>query len=315
MPNSSATDNQPTAANLWRALYPFRSNFKQIGGHAYHYVDEGPSDVGEGSQPTLLFSHGNPTWSFHFRALLGALRGSFRVVAPDHLGCGLSDKPNTMFRLTDRIDHLVTLIETLDLHDITLVAQDWGGAIGLGAALRLPERFNRFVLLNTGAFRPWFFPWRIRICRIPVLGRIGVQGANLFARAALRMTMVHPEKLTPAIRAGCLAPYDSWRNRTAIYHFVEDIPWSPAHPTHATLEKIEAGLPSLANRPTKLIWGMRDWCFTPACLEKFQSIFPNAEVHRLENAGHWVLEDAPEQVVALIQEFVERGVANQSGRQ
>ena len=308
-------DQPLSTAGSWRDLYPFRSHFAQIGGHSLHYVDEGPSfedcpSSENGSPPAILFSHGNPTWSFHFRDLIKDLRTEYRTVAVDHVGCGLSDKPAEMFRLRDRIDHLSALIEQLDLRNITLVAQDWGGAIGLGAALRMPERFDRFVLLNTGAFRPWFFPWRIRVCRMPVLGRIGVQGANLFALAALRMTMVNREKLTPQVRSGYLSPYDTWAKRTSIYNFVEDIPWSTSHPSYATLAEIEEQLPTLDQHPVQLIWGMRDWCFTPKCLEKFIEVFPAAEVHRIADAGHWVIEDAGERVVPLVREFIDRHVAD-----
>ena len=301
------TTDEPAATSdtrEWRSLYPFASHYLSIGGHRVHYLDEGPAsgDVAE----TLLMVHGNPTWSFHWRELIGAWRDRYRLVAPDHLGCGLSDKPrHGPYRLADHVDNLVQLVEKLDLHNVTLVAHDWGGAIGLGTALALPKRFARFVLLNTGAFPPWFIPWRIRVCRTPLLGRLAVQGLNLFVRAALRMTMVHRDRLTPAVRAGYLAPYDSWGHRLAIYNFVQDIPLSPGHPTHATLANIEAGLPELADRPFQLIWGMQDWCFTPACLEKFVELLPEAEVHRLDDAAHWVVEDAPATVIDLVEKFLQ----------
>ncbi|MCA9248590.1 MAG: alpha/beta fold hydrolase [Planctomycetales bacterium] len=313
MTHTSATQDRQQDAPPWRALYPFESHFLPVDEHSLHYLDEGPQ-LGEAPRaPVVLFSHGNPTWSFHWRNLITDLRDDFRAVAPDHLGCGLSDKPQQMFRLADRVRHMQMLIEQLDLQRITLVAQDWGGAIGLGAALEMPERFERFVLLNTGAFVPWFFPRRIRVCRFPVLGRVGVQGLNLFSRAALRMTMSHPERLSPAIRAGYLAPYDSWSNRAAVYNFVEDIPWSASHPSRATLAEIERRLPQLASRPVQLIWGMRDWCFTPACLDRFVEIFPQAETHRFEDAGHWIVEDSPERVTPLVRAFLEQPLANTAG--
>jgi len=285
----------------WRALYPFEDRELRIGGLRYHYVDEGPASPAE----TLLMVHGNPTWSFHWRNLICRWRALHRCVAPDSLGSGLSDKPSDWsYRLTDHVDNLVRLIDALDLERITLVAQDWGGAIGLGAALERPDRFGRLVLLNCGAFRPWFVPWRIRACRTPIVGRLAVQGLGLFSRAALRMTMVRPERLTPQVRRGYLAPYDSWANRVGVYRFVKDIPLTRRHPTYETLGRIESRLPELAERPVALGWGMRDWCFTPACLEKFIEIFPAAHVHRLADAGHWVVEDATDDVVRLAEDFL-----------
>ncbi len=284
----------------WLSLYPFPSHFTEIGGQRMHYLDEGAG-------PPLLLVHGNPTWSFHWRALILALRSRNRMVAPDHIGCGLSDKPQDYpYRLERHIQNLCELVERLDLRNITLVAQDWGGAIGLGAVLRLRERFNRLVLFNTGAFRSNRMPLRIRVCRVPVLGPLAVRGCNAFARAALRMAVANPKRLSSAIRAGILAPYDAWDHRIAIQRFVEDIPTSPNHPSYQTLLDIEQGLPSLATLPTLLVWGMQDWCFTPHFLERFIDFFPVAEVHRLAAAGHWVMEDAPEQAIAIVREFLER---------
>jgi haloalkane dehalogenase len=233
------------------------------------------------------------------------LRERYRVVAIDHLGCGLSDKPQDWpYRLGGHVANLRALIERLDLKNITLLAQDWGGAIGLGAAVAEPQRFSRFVLFNTGAFHGGRMPVRIGVCRMPVLGPLAVRGGNAFARAALHMTMRHPERLTPEIRAGILAPYGNWRDRVAIQRFVEDIPLAPSHPSYETLSAIEQGLPSLAGRPAQLIWGMRDWCFTPWFLDRFEQIFPQAEVHRLADAGHWVVEDAHEQIVPMVTQFL-----------
>ena len=284
----------------WRTLYPFCSHHVAIDGVRQHYLDEGSGEV-------LLMVHGNPTWSFYWRNLISAWRGKYRVVVPDHVGCGLSDKPqNYPYSLRQHIDNLTTLVERLDLREVTLLAHDWGGAIGLGTVLRLRNRFARIVLFNTGAFPPFYIPKRIAICRTPLLGKVAVRGLNLFARAALSMAVEKPERLTPAIRTGLLAPYDRWANRVAIYRFVADIPFTRRHPTWQTLEEIETGLPSLARMPIQLIWGMRDWCFTPACLDRFLQYFPTAEVHRFEDAGHYVIEDAYERIIPIVEGFLQR---------
>lgn len=264
-----------------------------------HYLDEGPR-----AGDTLLFVHGNPTWSFHWRRLILANRDKYRCVAPDHLGCGLSDLQPRPLQLADHIDNLVHLVRQLDLRRITLIAQDWGGAIGLGALLRERNRFERIVLFNTGAFQPWFIPWRIRVCRLPVAGKLALQGANAFSRAALRMTLSRTKQLEPAVAAGYLAPYDSWQRRAAVYQFVKDIPLGPAHPTWQILGEIERQLPRLREMPQLLIWGMRDWCFTPECLDKFIEAWPTAEVHRLAEVGHWVVEDAPTDAEHLLNDFL-----------
>ena len=284
----------------WRALYPFESRFHQLGPHRLHYLDEG------GGEP-LLFVHGNPTWSFYWRNLILGLRDRWRCIAVDHIGCGLSDKPQAYdYTLQRRIADLTELIEQLDLTGATLVAHDWGGAIGLGAVQRLQGRFGRIVLFNTGAFPPPFVPWRIAACRTPLLGTLAMRGANAFARAALTMAVEKPERMTADVRAGLLAPYDSWAHRVAIDRFVKDIPFSPKHPTWQTLEQIEAGLPELVDRPIQLIWGMRDWCFRPECLDRFIKHWPAAEVHRLADCGHYVVEDAHERIVSMMQAFLER---------
>ena len=287
----------------WCSLYPFTSHEMLLGAWRNHYLDEGP---GGGSPEPLVMVHGNPTWSFYFRNLILPFRDRYRVIVPDHLGCGLSDKPQDYpYCLATHTANLVQLIKHLDLSGITLLVHDWGGAIGLGAALQLPERVARLVLLNTGAFPPPFIPWRIRACRIPWLGTWAVRRLNLFARAALRMAVHKHSRMTPAVRAGLLAPYDSWEHRVAIDRFVADIPTGPGHPTWDVLADIERRLPSLADRPVQLVWGMRDWCFRPSCLERFLKLFPEAETHRLMDAGHYVVEDAHEQIVPLVQRFLE----------
>jgi haloalkane dehalogenase len=272
----------------------------QLDGLRYHYLDEGQG-------PTLLMLHGNPTWSFYWRNLVLAFRDRYRAIVPDHIGCGLSDKPqNYPYCLEQHINNVVRLIEHLDLSQVTLMLHDWGGAIGLGTALKVPDRVARFVLFNTGAFPPPFIPLRIRLCRTPVVGRWAVRGLNLFARAALTMAVEKSDRMTPAVRSGLLAPYDSWANRVAIDRFVADIPMTRRHPTWSTLAEIEEGLPSLADRPIEIIWGMRDWCFRPSCLDRFQVLFPEADVHRLVDAGHYVIEDAHERIIPLVTDFLER---------
>lgn len=293
MPSTALIDNDD-----WRAHYPFVSREIRLDGWRYHYVDEGEGEP-------LLFSHGNPTWSFYWRELIVALRGRYRVIAVDHLGCGQSDKPQKYpYRLAQHIDNLRELVDRLDLQRVTLLGHDWGGAIGLGAAVEEPSRFSRFVMFNTAAFRSRRIPWRIRVCRAPILGALAVRGLNLFSIAALTMATAKPERMTAGARRGLVAPYDSWANRIAVHRFIQDIPLSPRDRSYQTLESIETRLTTLADRPWMFVWGMRDWCFTPSFLERFLEFIPHAEAHRIADAGHYVVEDAHERIVPLLETFL-----------
>jgi cis-3-alkyl-4-acyloxetan-2-one decarboxylase len=286
----------------WRSAladYPFTSHFMDQDGHAMHYLDEGPRNA-----PPVLMVHGNPTWSFYWRHLVRALATYNRAIAIDHMGCGLSDKPaGVKYTLDLRIRHLSRLVRELDLKEITLVVHDWGGAIGLGAALEDLGRYCRFVLLNTAAFPPPFFPLRIRACRIPFFGKLAVQGFNLFARAAVRMATEQPGGLPHDVASGLLAPSDSWRHRRAIYEFVRDIPTRESQPTMQRLAAIENGLARIDGRHILLLWGMKDWCFRPECLDRFRTIWPAAKTIRFAGAGHYLMEDAREEVISAVREF------------
>ena len=263
-----------------------------------HYVDQGQG------KPVLMV-HGNPTWSFYYRELIQTLRSSCRSIAVDHIGCGLSDKPQDYpYQLQQHVANLVRLIEQLKLQNATLVAHDWGGAIGLGAVQQCMDRFERIVLFNTGAFPPPFIPFRIRICRWPLFGKMALQGFNGFARAAVTMATEQPGGLSADVAAGMLAPYNSWENRIATYQFVKDIPLHRNHPTWSVLEKIENGLTDLKDKDIHLCWGMKDWCFRPECLDRFIEHWPQANVVRFENAGHYVVEDATEEIKQRLKKWV-----------
>ena len=284
----------------WRELYPFTSRFADVGGHRLHYVDEGNGNP-------ILFVHGNPTWSFYYRNLVQRLRSDNRAIAVDHLGCGLSDKPQKFdYCLQRHIDNLQKLVESLDLNQITLVAHDWGGAIGMGALQARKDRFKRIVLFNTATFPPPYCPFRIRVCRWPIVGKIGLQGFNLFAKAAVKMATERSGGLPKDIAQGMLAPYNNWNNRVATYGFVKDIPLNNRHKTWPVLEKMESRLQEFADWPIMLMWGMKDWCFRPECLERLESHWPNAEVHRMEEAGHYVVEDEKDRASEALVDFLDR---------
>lgn len=283
----------------WQAEFPYSPRLLRCEAGEYAYVDEGAGEP-------IVCVHGNPTWSFAFRRVIREFSPTRRVLAVDHIGCGRSSKPQDYaYRLAQHIDNFAHFITALDLSRITLVVHDWGGAIGLGAAGRMPERFARLVILNTAAFRSQRIPWRIAVCRWPWLGTLGVRGFNLFARAALSMAVARPEVMTPAVCAGYLAPYDSWANRIATHRFVQDIPLAASHPSYATLLEVEQNLGRLTHLPTQLIWGERDWCFTPWFRKEFERRFPNARSTPLPHAGHYLFEDAPEDLLRVMRAFLD----------
>ncbi len=279
-------------------LYPFRSHYLTIGGQRMHYVDQGQG-------PPIVMLHGNPTWSFFYRGLISGLSDEHRAIAPDHIGCGLSEKPqNYPYTLAQHVDNFEQLVDHLRLDAFTLVVHDWGGAIGFGYALRHPERLKRIVVLNTTAFLGPI-PLRIRACRIPVFGALAVRVLNVFAGGAVRMACRNRDGMSPDVKKGYLLPYGDYRSRVAIHRFVQDIPTKPPHPSYELVQEIDASLARLKDRPMVLLWGMKDFCFNEAFLQGWIDRFPDAEVHRLD-AGHYVLEDAPEDVLQLVRKFLKR---------
>ena len=287
-------------SNNLKALYPFESHFLNLGGIRYHYLDEGRGEP-------IVMLHGNPTWSFYYRRLILDMRSKYRVIAPDHIGCGLSDKPqHYQYTLERHIANLEVLMEHLGLKKITLVMHDWGGPIGMGYAVRHPAVVERFVILNTVAFWSPHIPIFLRLCRLPVFGPIAIRGLNLFAVVAARVACRHRERMTEEVRAGYLFPYDSYASRIAVLRFVQDIPVNSNHPTHGLLRSIESGLAQFQHHPMIIIWGGKDPVFTGLLLESWKERFPGAIVKEIKDAGHYVVEDAYERIIPWMHEFLER---------
>jgi len=284
----------------WLAgLYPFDPKSLQLqSGLHMNYVDHGAGE------PVLML-HGNPTWSFFYRNLILKLAGNgFRCIAPDHVGCGLSDKPQDYdYRLDQHINNARILADSLELNSFHLVVHDWGGAIGCGLAVQDSARIRSISILNTAAFRSSRIPLRIGLCRLPLLGEFMVRGLNAFAGTATFMAVKKP--MHRDIKRGFLYPYDSWANRIATHRFVIDIPMSPSHPSWGTLKRIENQLKTLAHLPIQFNWGMQDWCFSPHFLDRWKEIFPSASVCEHQQAGHYLMEDSREEVIAGIQSFLE----------
>lgn len=271
------------------------------GGLKLHYVDQGRG------LPVVMV-HGNPTWSIYYRKLAEALASSRRVLVPDHIGMGLSDKPSDRdydYTLKSRIDDLEALLaETVPEGPVDLVVHDWGGMIGLAWAVRRPERVRRVVVLNTAAFFPpptKPLPPSLRLARTP-LGALLVRGLNAFALGATYLCVTKP--MSQELRAAYTAPYSNWRDRIAVLRFVQDIPTRPEDPAWPVVQATQEGLSRLADKPMLICWGGKDFVFDGDFLAEWRRRFPKAEVHLFEDAGHYVLEDAADRVVPLVTKFL-----------
>lgn len=282
-----------------KALYPFEPRpFTTPSGARLSYLDEGP----RGDEAVLML-HGNPTWSFFYRDVVRTLCPAHRCIVPDHIGMGLSDKPEDYsYTLSTRIADIEALVGSLGVKRLHLIVHDWGGAIGFGLATRRPDLIGRIVILNTAAFFSVHMPRRIGLCRNRLFGEWLVRSLNGFAGPASWMSTVRA--LPHDVKQGFLFPYDSHANRVAVHRFVRDIPMEPTHPTRAVLDGIEARLPLLADREKLVLWGGRDFCFNDHFLNRWRELFPSASVQRYADAGHYVLEDAGDDALRRIREFL-----------
>jgi haloalkane dehalogenase len=286
-------------------LYPFTSHYMEINGLRYHFLDQGTGD------PVVMI-HGNPTWSFYFRKLIRELSGRYRTVAPDHIGCGLSEKPALKqydYRLNSRVRDLESFLEHLEVKEkITLVLHDWGGIIGMVYAVRNPQRIGRMVIMNTAAFRPpqgKTLPIRLSLVRnVAPFGTLAVQGFNLFARGALYMASY--KRMEKDVKKGFIAPYNSWNNRIATLKFVQDIPLSRKDPSYGLVKHVDENLYKLSHLPMLICWGEHDFVFDSEYLAEWRRRFPDAEVHVFEDAGHYVLEDAADRIIPLVKDFLKK---------
>ena len=287
-----------------KALYPFEGRFLDLDGLGYHYLDEGQGEV-------VVAVHGNPTWSFYYRNLIIALRGEYRVVVPDHIGCGMSDKPGDdayNYTLTQRIEDFGRLMDDLGLEDINLVVHDWGGMIGMAWAVQHPERIKRLVILNTAAFhlpksKP--LPWQLGLVRNTPLGSLMVRGFNAFSRGAAHVACTR-KKLSKEIRDAYCAPYGNWADRIATLRFVEDIPLKPGDDGYSTVSDTAGRLDVFRDKPVLICWGDKDFVFDDHFLAEWKLIYPNAEIHQFPDCGHYILEDASEEVIPIIEDFIGR---------
>ena len=275
-----------------RALFPFTSRYFTVGKNRLHYVDEGQG-------PVLLLMHACPLWSFSFRDVIRTFSSSYRVVALDQMGFGLSDKPADFdYRLEMHADLLEMFVHSLKLTDITLVMHGRGSTIGMAYAVRNPDNIRAFVTLNAMGFTGFLLPWRLQICRVPWLGAKIVLGLDLLTREFRR----YPE----AIRTAYSLPFPDRESKVSLVRFIEDIPCVPEDDSAQSMLEVETSLWMLRGKPASIIWARRDWLYTKSSFRSWTKYFPEAEVHWIENAGRYIPEDAPDELLAILRDFLEK---------
>lgn len=270
-------------------LYPFESHYAEIDGASVHYLDEG-------SGPPLLFLHGNPTWSFLYRELINGLSDRYRCVAPDYPGFGLSHPaPGYGYTPAEHAIVVERLVQRLNLDDVTLMVQDWGGPIGFAVATRHPDRFSAFVIGNTWAW-PKSDPGTQVFSRLlggPIGGYL-IRHRNVFVEKIIPGN-VKRRKLPPEVMDAYRGPFPTPDSRRPIQVFPHEILGS-----RPFLAQIEQGLAKLRDRPALLVWPTKDIAFKEPERKRWEQTFPNHQTVILEGAGHYIQEDAADEIIGAI---------------
>jgi haloalkane dehalogenase len=275
-----------------RELYPFEDRFAEIDGASIHYVDEG-------SGPPLLLLHGNPTWSFLYRRIVLGLRDRFRCIAIDYPGFGLSRAPAGYgFTAAEHARAVERLALSLDLRGVTMMVQDWGGPSGFACATRHPDRFSGFVIGNTWAWPKADLGTQAfsRLLGGPIGGYMILQ-RNAFVEKILPGG-VRKAKLSDEVMNAYRGPFPTPESRRPLHVFPREI--LRARPL---LEEIERGLPALRDRRALIVWPTGDVAFREPERRRWEKELPNHTTVTLEGAGHYIQEDAPDEIVAAIREW------------
>ncbi|PWR72875.1 alpha/beta fold hydrolase [Methanospirillum lacunae] len=275
--------------------YPFGSHSFQVPAGQMHYLDEGRGK-------SIVFVHGNPSWSFQFRNVIRQLSQKYRCIAPDFIGFGLSDKPGLWTYLPrDHAENLNLLLESLDLSDITLVVGDWGGPIGLSYAINHPEKVTNIVITNT-----WMWPvdqdLHFILFSSFVGGRIGkwlIKWRNFFAQDIVRHAFGDKRRLTKEIHRHYLKPFEKKGDRTGTWVFPREIIGSTEW-----LRSLWNNVKRLKSKKVLIVWGMKDIAFREKELNTWSLTFPNARIVRYQDAGHFIAEEKPEEFAREIEELI-----------
>jgi len=274
--------------------YPFEPQFIEVEGGNLHYVDEG-----EGRP--IVFLHGNPSWSFLFRFLIKGLSSRYRCIAPDYIGFGLSDKPEDFSYLPEaHARNFTALMEHLDLHDVTLVLHDWGGPIGIDYAVNHPDRIHSFVIMNT-----WFWPvpddsyYRFYSGFVGgPIGRVLVRKLNFITRNLMRQLSADTSKLPQHIHLQYIYP-QKYNCRKGNWIFPREVIGSTTW-----LEGLWDNVYRVTDKPTQIIWGLKDTAFKRKELRVIQKQFTNIyETIEFDKVGHYVPEEVEEDLVPYLEDF------------
>jgi haloalkane dehalogenase len=277
-------------------LYPFESHYAQVGGARLHYVDEGGG-------PPLLMLHGNPTWSFLYRRIITGLRDRFRCIAVDHPGFGLSRAgPGYGFTAAEHSSVLGQFVLELDLQALTMMVQDWGGPIGFGVATRHPDRFAGFVIGNTWAWPKSDMGTQVfsRLLGSPIGGYL-IRRRNFFVETVIPSSLKRT-KLDERTMDAYRGPFPTPESREPVHVFPREILAS-----RPFLAEIERGLGALRDKPALIVWPTKDPAFRERERRRWEEIFPDHRTLILEGAGHYIQEDAPDEIVAAIREWSAAG--------
>lgn len=288
----------PSLSPAWldRSLYPFTSRWFDSADGPMHYVDEG-------SGTPIVFVHGTPTWSFLYRHLIARLARRHRVIAVDHLGFGLSAKPaNAPYEPKDHASRLLALLDVLQLTGVTLGVHDFGGPIGLAAAIGRPDRVERLVLFNT-----WLWSIENDAAIAPGarvagswFGRLLYRHFNFPVKVLMPKAMGDRRVLTATVHRHYAAPLGTPDERMGA--------WACARAlldASSWYDELWAQRGRLRGKPMLFLWGMKDPTFGPAYLERWRREFPDAQVHTIASVGHFVPEEAHAEVGPLIERFIE----------
>jgi len=278
-----------------RKEYPFKSHFLKLDMGEMHYVDEG-------SGAPIVMVHGNPAWSFVYRHLINGLAGNNRCIAMDHIGFGLSDKPVWWsYDPEDHAKNLNTLIEKLDVKDITLVVHDWGGPIGLSYAVSFPENVKKLIILNTWMWSVKGDPHFERFSKFMggAAGRFLIRRFNFFVRVVMKKAMGDPSRLTAPIHQHYLRALEKPEERKGCWTFPKRIIDSGTW-----LESLWSQRDRIKDKPALIVWGMKDIAFREQELNRWTSLFLNSKVIKYADAGHFVQEEKGYGMCKVIEEFL-----------
>lgn len=287
----------PETSWIDRKEYPFKSHFLQLEMGKMHYIDEGRGEP-------IVMVHGNPTWSFLYRHLIKGLSEHYRCIAMDHIGFGLSDKPwNWSYYPEDHAKNLDLLIKKLDLKNVTLVVQDWGGPIGLSYALNAPENVKRLVIMNTWMWsvkgEPHFKMFS-NFMGGPI-GRFLIRHFNFFVRVVMKKAMGDPSRLTAAVHQHYIKPLERPDERKGCWTFpkriIDSSDW---------LDSLWSQRDKIKDKPALILWGMKDIAFREQELNRWESLFSNCKVIRYADTGHFVQEEKESESSREIDEFMRK---------